>query len=111
MIRCLFAVLFVAFGLAARIGPSLAGDPCALSVYYTLRQERAPEYAHMSDMQYAVMTKQKVVQARKFGKVRSKLVGQTARHFPEYAHLEADELIGVIEAETIQAIDCFESRE
>lgn len=44
-----------------------------------------PEYAHMSDMEYAIMNQQKVKQARKFGKIRAKLVGQIVRHFPNMA--------------------------
>ncbi len=107
----LFVALFIALGLPAWIGPSFASDPCELSIFYNLRQERAPEYAHMSDMEYAVMNQQKVKQARKFGKIRAKLVGQTIRHFPEYGGLEAEELIDVIEVETIQAIHCFEGRD
>jgi hypothetical protein len=107
----LFFALFVALGLPVWAGAGLANDPCDLSIFYRLRQERAPEYAHMSDMEYAVMTQQKVKQARKFGKIRAKLIGQTIRHFPEYGNLEADELIDVIEMETIQAIQCFETRD
>ena len=109
--RHFIIALFVALGLATWTGLSFADDPCELSIFYTLRQERAPEYAHMSDMEYAIMTQQKVKQARKFGKIRAKLVGQTIRHFPEYGNLEADELIDVIEMETIQAIQCFENRD
>ena len=97
--------------LALMVGLARAEEPCDLSIYYTLRQERAPEYAHMSDMEYAVMTKERVKQARKLGKIRAKLVGQTSRHFPEYGGLEPEALIDLIEAETIQAIRCFESRD
>ena len=64
-----------AFLGAMWIGPSFASDPCELSIFYNLRQERAPEYAHMSDMEYAVMNQQKVKQARKFGKIRAKRHG------------------------------------
>ena len=93
------------------IGPAFADESCQLSIYYALRHERAPEYAHMSDMRYAVMTQQKVAKARKSGKIRSKLVGQTRRHFPEYGDLGAEELIALIEMETTQAIQCFENRD
>ena len=111
MTRRLFVVLLVALGLLDWIGPGFADEPCELSIFYSLRQERAPEYAHMSDMEYANMNRQKVKQARKFGKVRAKLVGQTIRHFPEYSDLEAEELIDAIEAETAHAIHCFEARD
>lgn len=108
MTRDFFIALVAALGFSAWSGASLGGDPCELSILYSLRQERAPEYSHMSDMEYAIMNQQKVVQARKFGKARAKLIGQTIRHFPEYGDLEVEELIDVIEAETIQAIHCFE---
>ncbi len=63
-------------------------------------------------MEYAIMNQQKVKQARKFDKIRAKLVGETVRHFPEYGGLEAEELIDVTEVETIQAIiHCFEGRD
>ena len=111
MTRRHFTILFCALGFAAWTGPAFADESCQLSIYYALRHERAPEYSHMSDMRYAVMTQQKVAKARKSGKIRSKLVGQTLRHFPEYRDLPTDELIDVIEAETTQALECFESRD
>lgn len=110
MIRPL-AVLCLAL-LAASVSWRISGfaaEPCDLSLYYKERAVRIPEYRHMTDERFALMMAEKVDQARKFGKARTKLVGLVHHHFPEYGGLSDDELVRRMDVETRAARRCFEA--
>lgn len=110
MIRLLAVLLFVFLvGAVGGPGSAFAAEPCDLSLYYRERSTRIPEYAYMSDAQFALMMAEKVDQAKKFGKARTKLVGLVSRHFPEYRGLSDDELVERMEVETRQALRCYGS--